>query len=184
MNTTLPRLALFASALFCFLFLTAPWATAQGWRSLPITSLPEIRGDHADEIAFAKQVGAVLNRYSSRTDFEACADLCRAPSGAWGAKPTTIGGHAACLVVHECPAGMRRVGRSIHSHPITRRFLANEVDFRVWGRPYVPNTWVTADDPTRLSESDLRTPGYVVVYGQLYRHQGPGRVTELGRVSP
>lgn len=144
--------------------------------------LSAITGEHTDEVSFAKTVGRVLNQYSSRTDFEACAEICRAPNGTWGSQPVSIGAHASCLTNNQCPKGMRPVGRTIHSHPTTRLFLANATDFSIWRKPYQANTWVTADDPALFSDSDFIRPGYLVVFGQLSFQNGPRDIRRLGSV--
>ena len=77
---------------------------------------------------------------------------------------------------------MRSVGRTIHSHPTTRRFLANATDFAIWRKPYQADAWVTADDPTLFSDSDFQRPGYLVVFGQLSFQNGPGHITRWGSV--
>lgn len=130
---------------------------------------------NTSEQEFARQVGRTLSRFSSRTGFEACAELCRAPNGAWSAQVLTIGAHAACLQTHECPTG-----RGIHSHPIERRFQANAVDAALWNNPRAAGTWVQAEDPAWPSPSDESAPGYLVVYGQLRLHAGAGRWHDLG----
>ncbi len=147
---------------------------------LPLTTVTQTGGS---EVSFAKRVGQTLSRYSTRTEYEACANLCRSPSGNWIAQVVTIGSHAACLVPNACPSGTQDTGRLIHSHPSARTFIANESDFFAWRQPYVPNHQVQADDPSLFSESDFSRPGYLVVYGQLYYQNGPQAIEHLGMVS-
>lgn len=150
----------------------------------PAQRLTQIHGEAAlSETDFARLVGQSLSRYSARTEYEACAELCRAPQGAWSAQVLTIGSHAACVQTHECPVGTRSIGRGIHSHPIARRFQANAVDAQVWGKPAVANTWVEADDPSLFSESDFNEPGYLAVFGQLYFQAGPKKIKNLGSLT-
>lgn len=163
------------------LSLPAFLATARSLPTLiPVTTLTQSGGS---ELAFAKHVGQTLSRYSARTEYEACANLCRSPSGNWVAEVVTIGSHSSCMVSNRCPSGTQDTGRLIHSHPSSRSFVANEVDFQAWGKPFLPNTRVQADDPTLFSESDFAHPGYLVVNGQLYYQQGPRFIRSLGPIA-
>lgn len=137
---------------------------------------------HHTEVEFAKQVGQSLNRYSSRTGYEASADICRSSTGVWSALPVSIGSHTSCSTLRVCPAGSRVIGRMIHSHPVEKEFEANGADFAIRGIPFVPGRIWIADDPRLFSDADYREPGYMVVYGQLYFQKGKGTEVSLGRV--
>ncbi len=152
-------------------------------KRLPRSYLQEERAPaHYTEVQFAKQVGQSLNRYSSRTGYEACADICRSSTGTWAALPVSIGSHTSCSTLRMCPAGSKAVGRMIHSHPVERQFEANGVDFALRGLPFIPGRIWFADDPRLFSEADYREPGYMVVYGQLYFQKGKGTEASLGVV--
>lgn len=148
--------------------------------SLQRHSLTQITLEAPDEATFVRRAGATLSRYSGRTGFEACADICRAPDGTFGILPVSIGAHAACSTLRRCPKGMRLTGRFLHSHPTETRFLANEVDFYLQGKPYQPNTWWTAGDPGLFSEVDYAEPGYMIVYGQVWFQNGVGTEVRIG----
>jgi len=173
--------------LFAGLGLSSPTLATPPSRASSLLSLlvpvTTVRQSGGDEVAFAKNVGQALSRYSARTQYEACANICRSPSGTWVAEVVSIGSHSSCLVSNRCPAGTQDTGRLIHSHPSSRSFVANEVDFRAWGKPFTPNTRVQADDPSLFSEADFATPGYLVVNGQLYYQQGPRHIRSLGPIA-
>ena len=151
-------------------------------RALHRQALPEIVLDAPDEATFARRAGASLSRYSGRTGFEACADICRSPQGTFGALPVSIGAHAACSTLRQCPKGMKPTGRLLHSHPTEARFVANEVDFYLQGKPFRPDTWWTAGDPGLFSDADYAEPGYMIVYGQVWFQRGPGTDQRVGNL--
>jgi hypothetical protein len=150
--------------------------------SLQRHALPEIILDAPDEATFVRRAGASLSRYSGRTGFEACGDICKAPDGSFGILPVSIGAHAACSTLRQCPKGMKLTGRLIHSHPTEARFMANPVDFYLQGKPYQANTWWTAGDPGVFSEADYVEPGYLVVYGQVWFQRGVGTEIRVGNL--
>ena len=134
------------------------------------------------ETQFARKIGRGLQRFTNRTGTEACADLCRSPQGAWGAIPVSIGAHAACSTLRECPEGMTPVGRMIHSHPDAAGFEPNAVDFALRNKPLIEGMWWNAGDPTLFSDADYAEPGYLVVQGHLYFQAGRGTERRLGPV--
>lgn len=182
-----PRASLPLPSLLALLLCSPAWADISRLptgRPLPtLIPLTTVTQSGGTELSFVKQVGQVLSRYSSRTEYEACANLCRSPAGNWVAEVVTIGSHSSCMVSNRCPVGTRDIGRLIHSHPASRSFIANEVDFQAWGKPYIPNTRVQADDPGLFSESDFSRPGYLVVNGQLHYQEGPHAIRSLGSIA-
>ena len=157
-----------------------------GRATLPVTFLPAVRGDAAlDQDAFAKQVGLGLRDHSTNTGTEACAMLCRAPSGAWGAIPLTIGAHTACPVANVCPQGMTATGVGIHSHPTADTYVANDADMAVLGqekhlRRRVGQS-VRGGNPEQFSVEDFAGgEGYMVSGTTLYHQAGRPAVRNLG----
>lgn len=163
------------------MFLCFP-AWGQSWKSIKVQPLTELRSSQGSEITFAKEVGQYMSRYSGRTGYEACAEICRSSQGQWAAFIGTIGSHSSCKIEPHCPAGFKPIDKTIHSHPTEKEFVANSVDFMIWEEPYQENHRVKTDDPKLFSESDFLRPGYLVVYGQLYFQSGPHAIVELGSI--
>ena len=157
-----------------------------GHATLPVTFLPAVRGDATlDQDAFAQQVGRGLRDHSADTGTEACAMLCRTPSGTWGALPLTIGAHTACPVANVCPQGMTSTGVGIHSHPTADTYVANDADMALLGqekhlRRRVGQS-VRGGNPEQFSAEDFAGgEGYMVSGTTLYHQAGRRAVRNLG----
>ena len=157
-----------------------------GRATLPVTFLAAVRGDATlDQDAFAQQVGRRLRDHSADMGTEACAMLCRAPSGAWGALPLTIEAHTACPVVNVCPQGMTATGVGIHSHPTAETYVANDADMAVLGqerhlRRRVGQS-VRGGNPEEFSAEDFDAgQGYMVSGTTLYHQAGKRAVRAVG----
>ncbi|WP_254575147.1 hypothetical protein [Stenotrophomonas acidaminiphila] len=157
-----------------------------GRATLPVTFLAEVTGEAGqDQDAFAQQVGSVLRDHSAATGTEACAMLCRAPSGAWGALPLTIGAHTACPVANVCPQGMTATGVGIHSHPTADTYVANEADMAVLGQDKHlrrrAGQSVRGGNPEQFSAEDFDAgEGYMASGTTLYHQAGKRAVRAVG----
>lgn len=147
--------------------------------SLPRTLVAHEQQTGGSEERFAQKVGGVLQRYSVRTGYEACADICKPPDG-WTAEIVSIGSHMSCSTTRRCAKG--RYQTLIHSHPVERSFDANSMDSRVSRQGVRVGQRVIADDPRMFSEQDYTIPGYMVVYGQVWFQQGKGTERLIGEV--
>lgn len=75
--------------------------------ALPVEFLEQVDGEaRLTQDQFALRVGERLAQHARETKTEACASICRAENGAWGAAPLTVGGHVICPVTPHCPTGM------------------------------------------------------------------------------
>lgn len=161
-----------------------------GRATLPVTFLAEVTGEASqDQDAFARQVGRVLRDHSVATETEACAMLCRTPSGAWGALPLTIGAHTACPVANVCPQGMTATGVGIHSHPTADTYVANDADMAVLGQDKHlrrrAGQSVRGGNPEEFSAEDFDGgAGYMVSGTTLYHQAGQRVVRNLGPLDP
>ena len=180
---------LFAFALIASLFaapVLAQTTVKIGRATLPVTFLQEVTGEEGqDQDAFAVQVGRVLRDHSARTGTEACAMICRAPSGTWGALPLTIGAHTACPVANVCPQGMTATGVGIHSHPTADTYVANEADMALLGQDKHlrrrAGQSVRGGNPEQFSAEDFAGgEGYMVSGTTLYHQAGRRAVRNLG----
>ncbi len=183
------------AALFALVFLFSAPVLAQstvkiGAHALPVTFLPEVRGEAAlDQDGFARKVGRVLRDHSATKETEACAMLCRAPSGAWGALPLTIGAHTACPVANVCPQGMTATGVGIHSHPTAETYVANEADMALLGQDKHlrrrAGQSVRGGNPEQFSAEDFAGgEGYMVSGTTLHHQAGRRTVRNLGPLDP
>lgn len=156
--------------LILLLMVSGP-AFALDLNSLPRTSVGTESQHGGSEDQFAQKVGGVLQRYSVRTGYEACADICKTSNG-WVAKIVSIGSHMSCSTTRRCDQG--RYHTLIHSHPIEGSFEANRMDEIISGQGVRAGQIVAAEDPRDFSEQDYTAPGYMVVYGQVWHQQGKG----------
>lgn len=147
--------------------------------SLPRTTIGVEEQDGGSEAQFAQKVGGVLQRYSVRTGYEACADICKTPNG-WHAKIVSIGSHMSCSTTRHCDQG--RYQTLIHSHPTERSFEANTMDERVSRSGVKARQVLQAEDPRDFSEQDYTVPGYMVVYGQVWFQKGKGTEQLIGPI--
>lgn len=140
---------------------------------VPIYALGEVHSDAPTVDQFAIEVGTELHAYTARTNFEACAQICRAQdTGRWGAKLITVEAHAFCPATTLCPAGMERVGRDIHSHIHVTRYRPTDIDKIILKGHYSMNEFVfTRSD--WFSEGDFAIPGgYVIGKHALLYQEG------------
>ncbi len=147
--------------------------------SLPRTVIGSESQHGGSEDQFAQKVGGVLQRYSVRTGYEACADICKTADG-WNAKIVSIGSHMSCSTTRRCDQG--RYHTLIHSHPIERAFEANRMDEIISRQGVKAGHIVAAEDPRDFSEQDYTAPGYMVVYGQVWHQQGKGTERMVGPI--
>lgn len=147
--------------------------------SLPRTTIGVEEQVGGTEDQFAKQVGGVLQRYSVRTGYEACADICKTADG-WSAKIVSIGSHMSCSTTRKCDRGCYQT--LIHSHPTERSFEANSMDERISRQGVKAGQVLAAEDPRDFSEQDYTIPGYMVVYGQVWHQQGKGTERLIGPI--
>lgn len=154
-------------------------AFALDLNTLPRTPIGVEQQSGGSEAQFAQQVGGVLQRYSVRTGYEACADICKTSTG-WNAHIVSIGSHMSCSTTRRCEQG--RYQTLIHSHPTERSFEANSMDAAVSRQGVKTGQTVHADDPRDFSEQDYTVPGYLVVYGQVWFQNGKGTERLIGPI--
>jgi len=132
---------------------------------------------------FAIEVGTELSAYTAQTDFEACAIICRAPdTNLWGARMITVESHAFCPTTELCPAGMKAVGRDIHSHIHATRYRPTELDKLVLSGRYEKNEFVFTHDDW-FSDGDFAQPGgYVIGKNVLLYQEGRRKVSNIWKV--
>lgn len=164
---------------FALLLMVSGSAGALDLNSLPRTSVSTESQNGGTEAQFAQKVGGMLQRYSGRTGYEACADICKTSDG-WFAHIVSIGSHMSCSTTRKCEQG--RYQSLIHSHPIERSFEANKMDEIVSRQGVKAGQTVAAEDPRDFSEQDYRNHGYMVVYGQVWFQRGQGTERLIGAV--
>lgn len=160
------------------LFICSP-TYALDLNTLPRTVLGVEAQHGGTEAQFAQKVAGVLQRYSVRTGYEACADICKTSDG-WFAQIVSIGSHMSCSTTRKCDQG--RYQTLIHSHPIERSFEANRMDETISRHGVKAGQTVAAEDPRDFSEQDYTVPGYLVVYGQVWHQQGKGTERLIGPI--
>lgn len=158
-------------------------------QELPVEFLAEVRGRAGltqDELAL--RIAAGLARHAMETGTEACANICRAPDGAWGAAPLTIGGHVVCPITELCPNGMTGIGESIHSHPADEPYLINKADLIVLGgccRRVGQRSRAHARADEFSPEDFDGGPGYMVTFdGKLYHQSGRRKIRSVTDAAP
>lgn len=131
---------------------------------------------------FATIVADRLQQFTSAEKTEACAAICRAETGEWGASPLSIGSHLVCPIIAKCPDGMVATGEHIHSHPRSGSYVVNLADKIVLRqRLYtVGSTAKTGNTRVFSSEDFSGGPGYMVTAsGRLFHQSGPHAVREV-----
>lgn len=118
----------------------------------------------------ARRLAPLLRRYSQATGMEACARMCRLPSGEVVAQTVTLRSHVTCLAPPQtCPEGSTPTQETIHSHPPHRIFRATPVDALGWNEPGIEGKWTHTGYPNAVSEADrAQAPVWLVgTEGQL-----------------
>lgn len=155
-------------------------------RAIPGRILGEVRGDAGllqDE--FAAFVETPMAAHTSETGTEACAMLCRAPNGAWGAAITTVDSHIFCPLTSKCPDSMEATGVSIHSHPASGKYRINQADWRLSNMQLSRGDFAYKEDPRVFSDSDYSAgPGYMTTGSALFYQSGHGTAREVVVPSP
>lgn len=151
-----------------------------GAHTLPAVALErvDVEGSNPDEAAL-KAAGA-LKRYTQATGFEACANLCKTPTG-WRIQPISVHSHSACPIVLQCPEGAEPSGLSLHSHRPAGGYLANRADMVLMGIAHAQGSVVAGDRPELFSEEDFQAPGYMVTpRGEVFFQNGRHQVRRVG----
>lgn len=154
-----------------------------GERVLPAVLLEAIRVEGSDADAAALAAAKVIHRYTQQTGFEACATMCKTPTG-WAIQPLSVGSHTSCPVVRQCPGGSDASpsGLSIHSHRPAGAYRANRADMLMMGISHAVGSVVRGEKHERFSEEDFQAPGYMVTpKGDVWFQAGP---SEVRRVTP
>ena len=154
-----------------------------GERVLPAVLLEAVRVEGSDADAAALAAAKVIHRYTQQTGFEACATMCKTPTG-WAIQPLSVGSHTSCPVVRQCPEGSNASpsGLSIHSHRPAGAYRANRADMLMMGISHAVGSVVRGEKPERFSEEDFQAPGYMVTpKGDVWFQAGP---SEVRRVTP
>jgi hypothetical protein len=148
---------------------------------IPAIRLETVRLKSGTIDQFAAAVGSQLRAYTKEHKVEACAMMCRAPNGEWGAIPLTINAHGACPIARLCPDGMEAVNESIHSHNVAGAYVARRADIIVVGVEGVGSTF-HADNPDEFSPEDMASgAGYMVSPTRLWHYDGKYRVQEISQ---
>lgn len=157
-----------------------------GEQRLSAEMLPEVRGNaKLTKDEFAREVGRELAQYSAKTKTEACAKLCRAADGVWGAAPLSVGAHVVCPMTNHCPADMSPMAEGIHSHPTGDDYRINSIDKAVLPGPfYKVGAREKRGNPDEFSPEDFAGgDGYMITdRGHLWHQAGPHAVRSLGWV--
>lgn len=129
---------------------------------------------------FLRRAGGLLEGYTERTGFEACASVCQSPTRT-GVFITSSKAHAYCAAVDRCPSGdMVTTGESIHSHPQQTRYVVNEND-AIFSNFRYKRGERRNGDPDRFSDLDYAGgPGYLITNGELRYQQGEGKERVIG----
>lgn len=125
---------------------------------VPIYRIPGLEGtvEAADSHLVARRIAPQLRAFTRTTGFEACARMCRQPSGRVIAQAVTVRAHVVCVAPPTtCPAGSTPLAETIHSHPMAKAVQGNAVDAVGWEEP-VEGQWIWLSAPNRFSPQDRR----------------------------
>lgn len=129
---------------------------------------------------FAAKVARPLAEYTKRTQYEACAQICKTDDGSWGASITTVQSHVLCPITSACPGNTKPIGEGIHSHPTGASYAINEADKLVLlsGPFYRLGAKEKRGRTDVFSPEDFKAgPGYMVTdKGRLMHQDGPKKV--------
>ena len=131
---------------------------------------------------FLRRAGGLLEGYTARTGFEACASVCQSPTRT-GVFITSSKAHAYCAAVDRCPSGdMVNTGESIHSHPQETRYVVNEND-AIFSNFRHKRGDRRNGDPDKFSALDYAGgAGYLITAGELRYQEGRGKERVVGPV--
>lgn len=127
---------------------------------------------------FGAKIARPLAEYTKRTQFEACAQICKSDDGSWGASITTIQSHVMCPITSACPGNTKPTGEGIHSHPTGASYAINEADKLVLlsGPFYRLGAKEKRGRTDVFSQEDFRSgPGYMVTDQERLFHQDGAR---------
>lgn len=167
--------------------------SAQSMAKVPVREIGRLaQGPQEMEAAFMDRAALAFRSYSDAAGFEACALLCKAPTGHISLLVTTNQSHLGCVVVNACQEGSVSTEVAIHSHPPQRDYVVTPADqaflnsrvpshgkHRWTGAPKVGSTrsLVKSDGP---SDVDLRGgEGWLVETDALYHLSRRGRLAAL-----
>lgn len=129
---------------------------------------------------FLRRAGGLMEGYTARTGFEACASVCQS-STRTGVFITSSKAHAYCAVTERCPSSnMVNTGESIHSHPQETLYVVNDNDaiFSNFRHKRGDRKRVK---PNLFSDQDYAGgPGYLITAGELRYQQGEGNERVVG----
>jgi hypothetical protein len=143
-----------------------------------VTALVSVEGESKDD--FLRRAGGLLEGYTDRTGFEACASVCQSPTRT-GVYITSSKAHAYCAAIDRCPlSDMTNTGETIHSHPQEKRYVVNQND-AIFSNFRHKRGERRSVDPDRFSDLDYAGgSGYLVTAGEVRYQQGKGRESVIG----
>lgn len=152
---------------------------------LPYTTLGTMAstpGQSFDE--FLGEVGRALRAFSDKTKFEACGELAAtSDKTGYGIIITTNKSHLGCVIrIGLLPAGMTKLGLTIHSHGGQGQFDMNRVDMKLAGVYDVASIMripISGENLYHFSPTDYAGgPGYLATPdGVIYQDGTPGKYT-------
>lgn len=147
---------------------------------VPMIELPTLsQRATEDQSAYLSRVAGWMHNYTSGTNEEVCANICKTPDGAMSVRLLTNKSHLACGLADLCAPGSVLTADSIHSHPLDENFRINDAD-RAFMRDRSPGRHIQRrssfiSDSEKFSEFDYANgPGYLVAKGRLLYQAGRG----------
>jgi hypothetical protein len=134
------------------------------------TSILHWETPERDTHAMARKLAPLLKQYSKETGLEACARMCKTPTGEIVTRVVTLRAHVVCMAPEStCPEGSVATKEIIHSHPPHPAFVANAVDALGWDDLSIENMARFTGYPNSLSPQDRKmAPVWLVgTEGQL-----------------
>ena len=125
--------------------------------------------------AFMHRAGERMTEWTAGTNYEACAEICKAVDSDRFVLPIgTLGAHTACATAPDmCPAGTVSTGENMHTHPHSR-YRPNAVDQAMAGMTGQNHnrSQKGAHGPrTGFSPADYSRPGYLAQPGGRLMYQ-------------
>lgn len=163
----------------------------QGEYAPVIAVAPVVAKPGESDADFLLRAGRWMRNFTTGSGYEACSQVCRAPSGGLGLLVSTSNSQIGCGLTGECPDGYTATPDSIHSHPVVSRLKMNDVD-RAFMRARRPGQNVKRQEAftgarMTFSGPDYASgPGYLVTDDVLLYQNGPGtsrKVADLGPIA-